>query len=145
VFLIESVADTCLQADFTERVVTFMRVMIVDDSPDVCQLHERLLRLMGHQSICLMDSREALSEARRFQPDVALLDICMPGMNGWDVAKQLRADPETRYIRLVAISALASTNDVTRSMQAGFDAHFSKPVGIKQWPSVLAAKSTFRS
>jgi CheY-like chemotaxis protein len=122
-----------------------MRVLIVDDSPDVCQLHERLLRLMGHQSICLLDGRHALSEAKRFQPDVALLDICMPGMNGWDLAEQLRSDPDTRHIRLVAISALAATYDVSRSMQAGFDAHFCKPVGIKQWPSVLAGQGALRS
>lgn len=116
-----------------------MRVLIVDDNLDVCFLHERLMRHLGHEPLCLDDSTRALAEAKRFWPDVALIDICMPGLNGWELAEQLRADPGTRHIRLVAISALAKTSDVLlRSTEAGFDAHFRKPVSIEQWSEVLA-------
>ena len=115
-----------------------MRVLIVDDHPEVCQLHARFLRLLGHEPFCLQDARQALDEAKRLKPQVALLDICMPGMNGWEVAEQLRADPDTQHIRLVAITALTGSNDMVRSNEAGFDAHYRKPVSINQWPQVLA-------
>lgn len=115
-----------------------LKVLIVDDIAEICQLHERLVRLLGHEGHCLTEPRLALGEAKRFQPDIVLLDIAMPGMDGWEVARQFRADPATLGIRLVAVTALATPDDVRRSFQAGFDAHYRKPVSIEQWREILS-------
>ena len=115
-----------------------MRVLIVDDAPDICWLHERFIRLLGHEARCVQTGAAAICEARQFHPDVILLDICMPGMDGWDVAEHLRADPETHDIRLVAVTAMTSPECERRSREAGFDAHYGKPVALAQWPRLLA-------
>ena len=114
-----------------------MRILIVDDAPEICSAHERLLRTMGHEAIAVQDPRIVLTQAKHFHPDVILLDICMPGMDGWQVAEQLRADPDTRSLRIVAVTAMASRECERRSAAAGFDAHFNKPVRLDQWPAIL--------
>ena len=107
-----------------------MRVLIVDDAPDICWVHEKLLRMMGHDALAVVDSRNALSEAKRFHPDVI---VC-------DVAEELRADPETQHIRLVAVTAMTSEECERRSAEAGFDDHFGKPIPMEQWPEVLTGR-----
>lgn len=114
-----------------------MRVLIVDDAPEICWVHEKLLRLMGHDVHGVQSSDTVVSEAKHFHPDVIVLDICMPGMDGWDVAEQLRADPETRDTRLVAVTAMTSPECEKRSKEAGIDAHYGKPVPMGQWSRVL--------
>lgn|SRR5487761_1409367 len=118
-----------------------MRVLIVDDAHEICWVHERLLRMLGHEAQGVHDGRTTFTEAKKFRPDVILLDICMPNMDGWDVAEQLRADPETRDIRLVAITAMSSPECERRSREAGFDAHYGKPVSLSQWPAILAPQN----
>lgn len=118
-----------------------MRILIVDDAPEICSVQEKLLRTMGHEAIGIQDPRIALTQAKRFRPDVVVLDICMPGMDGWQVAEQLRADPETRYLRIVAVTAMASRECERRWAAAGFDAHFNKPVRLEQWPAILRGKA----
>jgi CheY-like chemotaxis protein len=118
-----------------------MRVLIIDDAPDICWVHQKLLRAMGHEAIAVQDPRQGIAHARHFRPDVILVDICMPGMDGWEVAEQLRADPATRVTRLVATSAIMRTHECERrSAAAGFDAHFAKPVRLEDWPGVLAPR-----
>lgn len=117
-----------------------MRVLIVDDAPDICWVHEKLLRMMGHDALSVVDSRNALSEAKRFHPDVIVLDICMPYADGCDVAEELRADPETQHIRLVALTAMTGEECERRSSEAGFDDHFGKPLPMEQWPEVLTGR-----
>ena len=114
-----------------------MRVLIVDDHRDVCLMHARVVRHMGHDVWCVEDPKEAIAEAKRFSPDVALIDICLPEVDGWQLAEQLRADSSTRHIRLVAISALGGPYELLRSAQAGFERHFCKPVPIQRWREVL--------
>jgi CheY-like chemotaxis protein len=119
-----------------------MRVLIIDDNPDIRQLHSRVLWLMGHEACCLPDGHHALEAAKRFQPDLVLLDVCMPGIDGWDVAVQLRADPVTEHIRIVAITAMTSPECEKRSQEAGIDAHYRKPIAAAEWPRILAASSS---
>lgn len=115
-----------------------MRVLVVDDSPDVCWAHEKLLRILGHDALGVQDGVTAIAEAKRFQPDVIVLDICMPGMDGWQVAEQLRADPQTSRLRLVAVTAMMGPECEQRSRDAGFDAHFAKPIRLTQWAGILS-------
>lgn len=114
-----------------------MKVLVVDDVPEICQMHERLVRVLGHEAHCLGDPHQAIDEIKRLRPDIVLLDISMPGMDGWELARLIRAEPEILKVRLVAITALASPDDVRRSLDAGFNAHYRKPVSMEQWQEIL--------
>lgn len=115
-----------------------MRILIIDDAPDICWAYQRQLQTLGHEVLAVQDGRKALDYAKHFHPDVILLDICMPGMNGWEIGAQLRADPETRIVRLIALTAMRSQASERRSADVGFDNHFEKPVRFEQWPRVLS-------
>jgi len=115
-----------------------MRVLIIDDSPDICWAYRRQLQALGHEVFALEDGRKAVDYAKYFHPDVIIVDICMPHADGWDVGAQIRADPATRRVRLIAVTAMRSEANERRSAEVGFDNHFSKPVHFEQWPRVLS-------
>jgi len=100
---------------------------VVDDYPDNAEGMARLLRRYGHDVDVALDGKTALQRAQAKQPDVVLLDICMPEMNGYEVASQLRAMFQNK-VRLVAITALGSEEDRKRCLEAGFDLYLGKPV-----------------
>ncbi|HKQ72531.1 MAG TPA: PAS domain-containing protein [Blastocatellia bacterium] len=104
------------------------RVLIVDDNKDSAESLAVLLRLDGHEVRLAHDGLTALEEARVFQPDVMFLDINLPGMNGYEVSRRLRLDPELRGITLVAMTGYGQKEDRRRTQEAGFDHHFIKPV-----------------
>ncbi len=104
-----------------------VRVLVVDDYPDNAEGMARLLRRYGHDVDVALDGKTALQRAQAKQPDVVLLDICMPEMNGYEVASQLRAMFQNK-VRLVAITALGSEEDRKRCLEAGFDLYLGKPV-----------------
>jgi signal transduction histidine kinase/ActR/RegA family two-component response regulator len=103
------------------------RILLVDDNQDTVHSLARLLVLRGHQVATAFDGVAALKVAEEFQPDFPLLDLGLPGLDGYEVARRLRAGgfPETP---IVAISGYAQENDRLRSREAGFNFHFSKPV-----------------
>lgn len=116
-----------------------MKVLVVDDVPEICQIHERLIRVLGHDARCIGDPHQVIGEIRHFRPEIVLLDISMPGMDGWELARRIRADADIAATRLVAITALSSPDDVRRSRDAGFNAHYRKPVSMEQWQEILSA------
>jgi two-component system, chemotaxis family, CheB/CheR fusion protein len=115
-----------------------VRVLVVDDYPDNAEGMARLLRRDGHEVDVALDGKTALQRARAKQPDVVLLDICMPGMDGYEVASQLRAMFQNK-VRLVAITALGSEEDRKRCLEAGFDLHLVKPVDPSEVRNLLRA------
>jgi PAS domain S-box-containing protein len=104
------------------------RILVVDDNTDSAQAIEMLLELAGHHVEVAHDGLLALDVARRLHPDVVLLDIGLPGMNGYEVARQLRSLPEFRDTVLVALTGYGQSQDRRRSEEAGFDHHLVKPV-----------------
>src|SRR5262249_27631025 len=108
-----------------------VRVLVVDDYPDSAEAMARLLGHCGHEVDVALDGKTALQRARAKQPDVVLLDICMPGMDGYEVATQLRAMFQNK-VRLVALTALGSEEDRQRCLTAGFDLHLAKPADITE-------------
>ena len=104
------------------------RVLIVEDNLDSAEAMQMLLSGMGHEVVVANDGRAAPDVARAFQPDVILLDIGLPGIDGYELAKLLRAMPETRAARLIAVSGYGQQKDRARSLSAGFDLHLVKPV-----------------
>jgi signal transduction histidine kinase len=103
-------------------------VLIVDDNVDAAVTLAKLVELRGHRVEVAHDGATALERVRSSLPDVILLDIEMPQMNGYDVARALRNDERSRGVRLIAITGYGKGSDRERATQAGFDAHMVKPV-----------------
>jgi len=113
------------------------RVLIVDDNIDAADALALLLRISGYQTMTAHDGHEGLQASRTFEPHVVFLDIGLPGMNGYDVARRLRADEQTRAAYLVALTGWGSEEDRQRSSDAGFDLHLTKPVELQTLARVL--------
>jgi two-component system CheB/CheR fusion protein len=106
------------------------RILVVDDNIDGADSLAVLLRLGGHEVSLAHDGPAALDMAQAFRPEVVLLDIGLPGMDGYEVAKRLRAGPPTRDAILVAVTGYGREEDRQRSREAGFDHHLVKPVSF---------------
>ncbi|MET0281528.1 MAG: ATP-binding protein [Steroidobacteraceae bacterium] len=104
------------------------RVLVVDDNQDAATSLGMLLEMYGCTVAVAFDGAKAIAAAATFKPDIALLDIGMPGMDGHEVARRLRADPGTSAIRLVALTGWGQDKDKQLSAEAGFDLHLTKPV-----------------
>jgi len=104
------------------------RVLVVDDNADAAATLEMLLRSLGYETRVVHDGWEALRLAREFEPDVVLLDIGMPDLDGYEVARRLRAMKRGAALRIVAVTGWGQETDRQRSREAGFDVHLVKPV-----------------
>jgi PAS domain S-box-containing protein len=113
------------------------RVLVVDDNKDAAESLAMLLRLMGLQCVTAHDGLEGLRLAREQQPEIVLLDIGLPGMNGYDAAAAIRAEPWGKSTTLVALTGWGQSEDRRRSRAAGFDVHLVKPVTTEQLVEVL--------
>ena len=116
-----------------------LRILVADDNDDGRELLMYLLTADGHTVAQAPDGRTAIETATAFQPDVVILDIGMPGMNGYTVAQTLRKNEDTSSVVLVALSGLGQQEDKARSAAAGFDRHFTKPVDVNALRAFLAA------
>jgi CheY-like chemotaxis protein len=117
-----------------------LRILVADDNADAAELLRELLARHGHTVDVVGNGHAALEAAARVKPDVALLDIGMPGLNGHDVARRLRAQPGTRATRLVALSGWGTDADRARSADAGFDCHLTKPVELQALLDIVAGR-----
>lgn len=116
------------------------RVLIVDENRDAAQTLAMLLRQMEHQVEVCYSGRAALEAARRLRPDVIFLDLLMPDMDGFEVARQLRLDPAFQGTFIVAVTGLAGDDDRRRSREAGIDHHLVKPVDPEFIRSLLGLR-----
>jgi CheY-like chemotaxis protein len=114
------------------------RVLVVDDNVDAADSLAMLLTLQGHQTQVAYSAKEALTCAEAFSPDVCLLDIGLPQMNGYELAKELRALAGLNNMRLVALTGYGQAEDQRRARAAGFDAHLVKPVDLGKLERALA-------
>ena len=118
--------------------VKHQRILLADDNVDYASSLALILRSLGHEVVVTHDGAEALSAAREFHPSVAFLDIGLPRLHGYALARELRSDPSTRNAVLVAITGWGQDRDKQQAREAGFDHHFVKPVGVEQLLDVLA-------
>lgn len=114
------------------------RILIADDNLDALDSTARLLQHGGHEVFSATDGSLALQAAERHLPEVALLDIGMPGLDGYEVARRIRAAPWGRDLTLVAITGWGQEADRRRSQEAGFDSHLVKPVNPGELAALLA-------
>jgi two-component system CheB/CheR fusion protein len=110
------------------------RILVVEDNEDSAEAMLLLLKGIGHDVAVVNDGSAAVEMAKRFRPEIILLDIGLPGMDGYALAKLLRGMPETHAARLIAVSGYGQQKDRLRSQEAGFHMHLVKPVD----PSRLA-------
>jgi CheY-like chemotaxis protein len=116
-----------------------VRALIVDDNIDAAATLSLLLQLAGHTTFLAHDGPEALKAAAEFKPDVVLLDLGLPGMDGFEVARAMRRMPEVGHPVLVAVTGWGGPDDRARTKQAGFDEHLTKPVDISMIELLLTA------
>jgi signal transduction histidine kinase len=116
-----------------------LRVLIVDDNADAADSLAMLLDLDGHDTRCVYGGAEALVALPTFDPDMVVLDIGMPVIDGYEVARRLRAGAGRPGIRLIAVTGWGQAQDKARAQAAGFDAHLTKPVDPAQLKALLPA------
>lgn len=115
-----------------------LRILMVDDNRDAAESLQMILELEGHKVCTSFSGTEALEVARRTSPELVILDIGMPDMDGYETARRLRALPGLQDIGVVALSGWGQAADLERSAAAGFVAHLVKPVDFAQLNAALA-------
>jgi CheY-like chemotaxis protein len=115
------------------------RILIIEDNDDAREALHTLLELDGHRVEAAGDGRGGLELARDFEPDVVLLDIGLPGLDGYEVARALADHPARSRMRVVAITGYGQESDRDRAREAGFDAHLVKPVEVGRLRELVAS------
>jgi signal transduction histidine kinase len=113
------------------------KILVVDDNVDAADALAMLLRLSGHDAVTAFDGVEALGLAANFRPDIVLLDIGMPRLDGYGTARAMRAEPWGRDLKLVALTGWGQPKDRDRTVEAGFDAHLVKPVATEALMEII--------
>ena len=114
------------------------RVLIADDNRDAAESLAMLLQMEGHEVTVVHDGREAVTAFEKVRPDAALLDIGMPGLNGYEIARLIRRAPHGRDVTLIAVTGWGQESDKARATDAGFNHHFTKPVEPDAITALLA-------
>jgi PAS domain S-box-containing protein len=116
-----------------------MRVLVVDDQPDVADSVAQLIETFGHEARAVYTGPAALEASRSDLPDVMFVDIGMPGMTGYELARQVRLDRDLSRVQLVALTGYGRAEDRARVLEAGFDQHLTKPIADSRLQAVLLA------
>jgi CheY-like chemotaxis protein len=115
------------------------RVLIADDNHDAAVSLSMLLQAMGHDTRVVHDGVEALEEAETFRPDIVLLDIGMPRLDGYETARRLASRPWAAATQIVAVTGWGQETDRQRAKEAGFHRHLVKPVDLDALREVISA------
>jgi DNA-binding response OmpR family regulator len=107
-------------------------ILIADDDPEILTMLGIRLSKKGYQVLEAVDGNQTLSLARKHKPDLVLLDVMMPGKNGWEVAKELRADEELAYVGIVMLTAIGEKVNEMTSPLYGADAYVDKPFDFSE-------------
>jgi PAS domain S-box-containing protein len=118
-----------------------LRVLVVDDNVDAAESVVALLDVLGHVTTAAHDGVQALEAASEFRPDLVFLDIGLPGMSGYEVARRIRGNAALRQVVLIALTGWGAQSDQQQSQEAGFDQHLTKPVSLEALEQALAAVS----
>ena len=114
-----------------------LRVLIVEDNPDAADMLDVAVSQLGHTTRLAHDGATAITLAGQFAPDLVLLDIGLPVMNGYAVAQALRARPELDYVHIAAVTGWGQDEDRRKAQEAGFDSHFTKPLALTALEELL--------
>ena len=104
------------------------KILVVDDDPAVLEVLSRFLQKKGYEVLLALDGEEGVAKARAEHPALILMDLSLPGMDGWEATRQIKADQQTGAIPVIALTAHALTSDRDQAMAAGCDDFDTKPV-----------------
>jgi signal transduction histidine kinase len=122
------------------RAPTGVRVLVVDDNVDAAQMLHEFVVALGHEAAVAYDGGAALELARSFQPDIAVLDIGLPVMDGYELARRMREQLGPKGLRLIAVTGYGQETDRARGREAGFDHHLVKPIALEALEPLLVTK-----
>ena len=115
------------------------KILVVEDNPANMKLALLLLQNVGHEALCAVDAESGLTLARAEQPDLILMDIQLPGMDGLAATALLKADPATTAIPIIALTAMAMKEDREKTEAAGCDAYIAKPLRYEELYAAMNA------
>jgi signal transduction histidine kinase/ActR/RegA family two-component response regulator len=121
------------------------RILVVEDNPDAAEALEVLLCSIGHEVVVTHDGRAAIEMAERVRPEVMLIDIGLPGMDGYEVARRVREHVDLAGVYLVALTGYGQAEDRERAVAAGFDRHVTKPIDVDTLQNLLQRPSAERA
>jgi CheY-like chemotaxis protein len=116
------------------------RILVVEDNQDAREALSHLLELDGHEVRQAVDGPSAVEEALRWRPELALIDIGLPGIDGYEVVRRIRTEPVGRGMVLIALTGYGLPEDRQRAQEAGFDRHLVKPIDATKLAEVLAMR-----
>ncbi|MFZ6655795.1 ATP-binding protein [Undibacterium sp. TJN19] len=119
------------QADLSRK------ILVIDDNHDTAETMTDMLMLLGYDSRCAFDGKSGLLIAAEFKPSVILLDIGLPDMNGYEIARRVRAEPWGKSVYLIAATGWGQNADRQHALDAGFDSHLTKPVDLQQLQTLI--------
>jgi two-component system cell cycle response regulator DivK len=107
-------------------------ILVVEDNPQNLKLAQLVLHKAGHAVLSAENGEQGLQRVQESQPDLVLMDVQMPGMDGLEVTRRLKADPRTAHVKVLALTALAMKGDAERILAAGCDGYLAKPYQYQQ-------------
>lgn len=116
---------------------TRRKALVVDDSDDSARVLELMVQSLGYDTLVAEDGVDALKKANEFQPNVVLLDLTMPKLDGYDVCRVIRAQPWAEKVKIVAVTGRQKDEIHRKSREAGFDGYLLKPVGFSTLEALL--------
>jgi two-component system cell cycle response regulator DivK len=114
------------------------RILVVEDNPLNLKLMRDVLEFHGFQVLTAKSGEEGVAVASTSSPDLVLMDLQLPGMDGHEALLRMRSDPRCRAIPVVAVTAFAMKDDIERADEAGFDGYIAKPISVRALPAQLA-------
>ncbi|MES2460341.1 MAG: response regulator [Armatimonadota bacterium] len=113
-------------------------ILVIEDNPVNLELVTDLLEIAGYEILQAMSAEEGIEQARGAQPDLILMDVRLPGMDGLSATRILKSDAATQHIPVIALTAQAMKGDEEEALAAGCDAYLSKPIDTRALPQVIA-------
>lgn len=113
------------------------RILVVDDNADLVNVFKKILTALGQDVHAVLESRQVLAEALSWKPDIIFLDLGMPEKDGYELAREIRAEKKLDKAKLIALSGYGQPEDKSKSQKSGFDAHIVKPVSIEELKELL--------
>lgn len=121
-------ANSARHVSLTGQNMTSVSVLLVEDNEDNRTIYTTILRHCGHEVAEAGTGEEGIRLARELRPAVILMDVAMPGIDGWEATRRLKADPETAHIPVIALTAHAMAEDRQRAVEAGCESYLAKPI-----------------
>ncbi|MEN2995110.1 MAG: response regulator [Thermodesulfovibrio sp.] len=113
------------------------RILIVDDNEDSRELVKKILKKYDYEVIEAVDGEDAIAKAIAYRPDLILMDISIPKIDGYEVTRKLKQRPDFKNIPIIAFTAHAMRGDQEKALQAGCNGYISKPINVKEFPKQI--------